>query len=126
MSINDFGRVIRDARKETKETLLSMANALGCSVAFLSAIETGRSKIPLERIKEIEEFFTKRGYQFEEDLTSLAIIANDVLPLDGLDQQHKLLLTGFAKSNWDQEQLKRFAEFMGAMREELQKPKKGA
>ena len=61
MSITAFGKAIRDARRATGETLLSMAEAMQCSVAFLSAIETGKSKIPAERVREIEQFFATRG-----------------------------------------------------------------
>ena len=119
MSITAFGKAIRDARRATGETLLSMAEAMQCSVAFLSAIETGKSKIPAERVREIEQFFATRGYRFDEDLADLAVAANGVLALDGLDMQQRLLVTGFAKSQWDSEQLKLFAGFLAEMRKEL-------
>jgi toxin-antitoxin system, antitoxin component, xre family len=119
MSITAFGKAIRDARQATGETLLSMAEAMQCSVAFLSAIETGKSKIPAERVRGIEQFFAERGYQFSEDLADLAVAANGVLPLDRLDMQQRLLVTGFAKSQWDSEQLKLFADFLAEMRGEL-------
>ena len=70
-------------------------------------------------MRGIEHFFAERGYQFSEDLADLAVAANGVLPLDRLDMQQRLLVTGFAKSQWDSEQLKLFADFLAEMRGEL-------
>ncbi|HEZ7495939.1 TPA: helix-turn-helix transcriptional regulator, partial [Neisseria meningitidis] len=44
MGLTKFGAAVREARRQTKQTLQTMAATLGTSPAFLSAIETGRSK----------------------------------------------------------------------------------
>uniref|UniRef100_UPI0032B20555 helix-turn-helix transcriptional regulator n=1 Tax=uncultured Psychrobacter sp. TaxID=259303 RepID=UPI0032B20555 len=72
MAVTKFGEAVRLARRNTNDTLMTMSEELGKSVAFMSAIETGRSKIPLDFVDDIEGFFTKKGYIFEKDLKVLA------------------------------------------------------
>ena len=43
--INDLGKMLRKIRIEEDERLLDMAENIGVSVAFLSAIETGRNQV---------------------------------------------------------------------------------
>lgn len=87
--IPEFGRAIRKARIETGDTLSVMSKGINKSIGFLSAIETGRSKIPLDIVTDIIAFFETRGYTFDCDLYELAIIANGVVNLDGLDENLK-------------------------------------
>lgn len=109
---NSFGVAVRAARRSIDKTLSQMANELECSIAFLSAIETGRTKIPKDRIKEFEQYFKKYGVTLEQDLYALAEESSDKLSLEGLSQQHRLLLTGLAKSHYTDEQLQTFAKFL--------------
>lgn len=50
MGVTVFGMAIRETRQKAKQTLLSMAKIMRVSVAYLSAIETGRNKVPVEFI----------------------------------------------------------------------------
>ena len=51
--INDLGKMLRKIRIEKEERLLDMAGKIGVSVAFLSAIETGRKAPPLNVVDRI-------------------------------------------------------------------------
>ncbi len=51
--INDLGKMLRKIRIEKEERLLDMAEKIGVSVAFLSAIETGRKAPPLNVVDRI-------------------------------------------------------------------------
>ena len=51
--INDLGKMLRKIRIEEDERLLDMAENIGVSVAFLSAIETGRKAPPLNIVDRI-------------------------------------------------------------------------
>ena len=51
--INDLGKMLRKIRMEKDERLLHMAEKIGVSVAFLSAIETGRKAPPLNIVDRI-------------------------------------------------------------------------
>lgn len=112
MAVTKFGEVIRLARRNTNDTLMTMSEELGKSVAFISAIETGRSKIPLDFVEKIEVFFTKRGYIFEDDLKVLANIENKNVPLDGLTVQHQMMVAGFANSKLSNEQIQKISKLL--------------
>jgi HTH-type transcriptional regulator, competence development regulator len=45
---HQLGKVLKTLRVEHEERLLDMAEKIGVSVAFLSAIETGRKQPPLD------------------------------------------------------------------------------
>ena len=87
MSVNLFGSMIREARKNTKHTLLSMAIALKTTPGLLSAIETGRSK-------------------------EKAIVSNGSVLISDLPLQHKLLIAGFANSKLNAEQMLKFKSLL--------------
>lgn len=122
MSLTKFGEAVRQARRETKQTLQTMATALGTSVAFLSAMETGRSKVPMDFIGKIENFFTELGYPIQElELKKQAMISNESVSLNGLSLQQQILVAGFASSEFNKEQLERFAELLKTIHKETLK-----
>lgn len=112
MAVTKFGEAVRLARRNTNDTLMTMSEELGKSVAFMSAIETGRSKIPLDFVDDIEGFFTKKGYIFEKDLKVLANIENKNVPLDGLTIQHQMMVAGFANSQLSNEQIQKVSKLL--------------
>jgi transcriptional regulator with XRE-family HTH domain len=105
MAVTEFGKAIRKARRETDDTLMTMSEGLNKSPAFLSAIETGKTKIPLDFVEHIIQFFENKGFFFKEDLFQLAMVDNDNAPLDGLSYQHKMMVAGFANSRFTKEEL---------------------
>ncbi|CNC24188.1 helix-turn-helix domain-containing protein [Yersinia similis] len=114
MALTEFGKAVRIARIETGYTLLTMAEELKTSSAFLSGLETGSKKVPRKWVKNIQSFFEAKGYKIN-NLQELADVANESVPLDGLSQQQKMLVAGFAKSPWTPQQLKKFAELLEKM-----------
>lgn len=112
MAVTKFGEVVRLARRNTNDTLMTMSEELGKSVAFISAVETGRSKIPLDFVDNIEKFFVKKGYVFEDDLKVLANIENKNVPLDGLTVQHQMMVAGFANSQLSNEQIQKVSKLL--------------
>lgn len=112
MAVTNFGRAVRKARQETNDTLMTMSKGLNKSVAFLSAIETGRTKIPLDLVPKIEKFFSQKGYVFNEDLSVVASVANENIPIDGLSYQHQMMVAGFANSNFNREDLDKICNLL--------------
>lgn len=112
MAVTNFGRAVRKARQETNDTLMTMSKGLDKSVAFLSAIETGRTKIPLDLVPKIEKFFYQKGYMFDEDLSIVASVANKNIPIDGLSYQHQMMVAGFANSNFNREDLDKICNLL--------------
>lgn|SRR5690554_6488942 len=111
MSLTEFGKAVRKARLEINETLATMAKELGTTPAFLSAMETGNKNISHKWINAIDSFLRSKGIVID-NLEELANAANEVVPLDGLPHQQKMLVAGFAKSQWTPEQLRKFANLL--------------
>lgn len=111
MALTEFGKAVRKARIDTNETLITMANSLETSPAFLSAMETGSKKIAAKWVGLITNFFEEKGVKLE-NLYELAAASNDVVPVEGLTHQQKMLVAGFAKSPWTPDQLKQFADLL--------------
>lgn len=106
MSLTKFGATVREYRRELGLTLSNMATALGTSPAFLSAMETGRSKVPMEWAEKIARFVSEKGQVVEvSKLRAMACESNDSVSLEGLPPHHKMLIAGFANSDLNQEQL---------------------
>lgn len=113
MSLTKFGATIREYRRDLNLTLSVMAASLKTSPAFLSAMETGRSKVPMEWVEKIAEYL--RSHQATVDkneLRALACESNDSVSLEGLPPQHKTLIAGFANSDFTQEQLNRLGTLL--------------
>jgi transcriptional regulator with XRE-family HTH domain len=71
--INDLGKMLRTIRIEKDERLLDMAEKISVSVAFLSAIETGRKDPPLDitdRIAAAYKMKAKQRVQLELALSN--------------------------------------------------------
>ena len=69
MGITKFGEYTRDLRIEEEENLRDMAEKLGVSSAFLSAVENGNKKIPkdwLEKISDIYNLTLEKKNQLKE------------------------------------------------------------
>lgn len=112
MAVTEFGRAVRRARLATDDTLATMAKGIGKSVAFISAIETGRSKVPTNYIHLVIDFFDKKNYQFPENLWELASVDNQTVPIDHLDYQQQMLIVGFASSQFNSDELKQIGDFL--------------
>ena len=120
MAITEFGKAVRKARIDCGETLTSMAESLRTTPSFLSAMETGRKKIPPAWVEKISDYFESRQNPIE-NIRQLAEVANESVPIDGLPLQQQMLVAGFAQSRFSAEQLKKIADLL----EELQKAKDG-
>ena len=46
MKVTEYGKIVRKARIDADLTMLDMAEDLGVSSAYLSALEVGRKRVP--------------------------------------------------------------------------------
>lgn len=116
MALTDFGKAVRKARLDADETLSTMAESLNVSPAFLSAMETGRKKIPDEWVVKITQFFRDRGINVEK-LGVYADISNQSVSIAGCDPNKQMLIAGFARSDFDAETLAEFVKLLGKQKE---------
>lgn len=94
--LNEFGKKVRKARIDAGVTMMQMADALATTPSFLSAMETGRKKVPAEWVTKIEQYFA--GHQVSvTDLGAAADSANQSVSLEGLTREHQMLVAGFAR-----------------------------
>ncbi|NVZ95251.1 helix-turn-helix transcriptional regulator [Pseudomonas sp. D6002] len=113
MSLSKFGVRVREFRRSLGVTLSSMATALDTSPAFLSAMETGRSKIPMEWVDKISSYFEKSGMSVNRaTLKASACEDNESVSLVGLPPHHRMLIAGFANSDLNQEQLAKLGRLL--------------
>jgi transcriptional regulator with XRE-family HTH domain len=113
MSLSKFGVTVREFRRSLGVTLSSMASALDTSPAFLSAMETGRSKIPMEWVDKISGYFEKSGLDVNRSkLKASACEDNESVSLQGLPPHHRMLIAGFANSDLNQEQLAKLGRLL--------------
>jgi len=109
MALTDFGKAVRKARLDADETLATMAKSLSVSPAFLSAMETGRKKIPDEWVEKITTFFKHHGVNVEK-LGVYADISNKSVSIANCDPDTQMLIAGFARSDLDAETLSKVNE----------------
>jgi len=100
MALTPFGKAVRKARLDADATLSEMAAALNVTSAFLSALETGRKKIPPDMAEKVEAYFARRGVHIEK-LQPLADVSNETVSLEGLNPEHQMMVAGFARASWD-------------------------
>lgn len=117
MALTEFGKEIRKGRIEIDQTLRSMAGSLGTSPSFLSGMETGTKNISADWVAKIAAFFSEYNYEIPR-LKELADLSNKTVELhDGLPEQQKMLIAGFANSQFTPDELKKFAELMKEINE---------
>ncbi len=96
--LTSIGRFLRKLRIDNGEILKEMADALGVSSAFLSAVENGKKKMPtswFEKLKSIYSFTKDEA----EALRVAVIETNDVVELDlqNVTDRNRALAISFAR-----------------------------
>lgn len=94
-----FGKALRKIRIDRNLLLKDMADGLGCSSPFLSAIESGTKKIPDDMIERISNVYKLT----EEEVRSLEVgrdqsVKEVKMELKGYCEQDRELALAFARS----------------------------
>ncbi|MBQ9551575.1 MAG: helix-turn-helix transcriptional regulator [Clostridia bacterium] len=79
--ITSVGRFLRKLRIDRGEILRDMANRLGVSSAFLSAVENGKKKVPDTWISKLGKYYSLSAAQIEELKTAI-IESSDTVELN--------------------------------------------
>ncbi len=98
MKLSPFGKAVRKLRISRGETQFDAANAVGVSVAFWSAIETGRKHVPEDLLRRIVAHFELSNEEAKE-LERLAWISRKevTINMENLSDQNRELVVGFAR-----------------------------
>jgi len=96
--LTPFGKALRKLRIDQGETQMDVARALGVSVAFLSAVETGRKAAPTDMIEALINHF---GLDEESanDLRHQAWVSRKEVKINmqELNKEDRDLVAGFAR-----------------------------
>lgn len=111
MGLTEYGKAVRRMRIDCNQTLASMAVKLEISTAFLSSIETGRQKVPKAIVLKTTDFFKELGLE-PKNLHILADVSNGSIAISGLELKHQMLVSRFARSSLDSEQLEKMAKLL--------------
>ena len=95
-----FGKVLRKYRIDHDLLLKDMADAINMSVAFLSAVEIGKKRIPVDLISKLKSFYTMDEETVKELLGAAAISNNEVrfVNLDRMELPDREGVLAFAKN----------------------------
>lgn len=97
--LTEFGKELRKLRLDRDEYLKDMADKLKISVAYLSAVETGKRKIPDDFISKIVMAYnlTDKDAMLLNDLKNISA-AEVRVPLMGRTMKQKEAILSFAKA----------------------------
>ena len=99
MAITKFGEYTRDLRIDRGENLKEMAENLGVSSAFLSAVENGKKQVPktwYEKISSLYELALKEKEKLKNAIEESKNML--VLNLENVTQANKEFALVFARS----------------------------
>ncbi|MCH6872636.1 helix-turn-helix domain-containing protein [Escherichia coli] len=114
--LTPFGKKVRKLRIDVGVTLKSMADAMGVTSSYLSAIETGKRAVTDPVLKSIISYFTNEGVQAGDELTKAARDSQQSVEinLSGKNQNAREVAMAFAR-NFDElsdDEFKRLRELL--------------
>ncbi len=95
--VTRFGKFCRNLRMENEELLYTMAKRLGVSSAFLSRVENGKAKPPVEWEQVIKLEYDLDENQKEELNKSIREARENVIRVDSLSQNDRDMMFAFAR-----------------------------
>jgi transcriptional regulator with XRE-family HTH domain len=113
--LTPFGRAVRKYRVDRGETQLEVAEAIGVSIAFWSAIETGKKNVPAELLAKVISHFKLTGAEANELQTLSWVSQRDVkINMQNLNDRSRELVVGFARkfSSLDEEKQQKLRELL--------------
>lgn len=93
-----FGKELRKLRITAGELIRDMADKLGVTASYLSAVETGKRQIPVEWVDKISELYAlssteKETLQKSADASVLSV----KFKLDGMNERRRQTAVLFAR-----------------------------
>lgn len=113
--LTPFGKAVRKYRVDRGETQFEVAEALGVSIAFWSAIETGKKNVPAELLAKAISHFELTGAEANELQTLSWVSQRDVkINMQDLNDRSRELVVGFARkfSSLDEEKQQKLRDLL--------------
>lgn len=115
MGVTNLGKKLRKIRIENDEVTYDMAQKIGISVSYLSAIENGKRNIPKNFIEKLFKVYNLKEEEKTEILEVVASYSGEMkLRLEGMNASQKELSLLYARkiNNLSEEQIKKIKEFL--------------
>lgn len=96
--ITEFGKFLRSLRQRHAELLKDMAETLGVSAAFLSAVEAGKKSIPTNLVQQIIDLYELPPQQvIEMQLAADASQRSATIDLEGASPEARGVAVALAR-----------------------------
>ena len=113
--LTEFGKALRKIRTDRQQLLRDMADKLGVSSAYLSAVETGKRRIPQDWVSKIASIYSL-SCEEQADLQSAAdnSVFDVTISLVNASEQKRNAVLSFARAldGLNDEDLKRIMASM--------------
>lgn len=113
--LTSLGIFLRKLRLEQGEVLKDMADKLGVTVSFLSAVENGKKRMPSSWNNKLCKIYSLDMYA-QESLTKAIADAEESIELSfsGIANQNKEIAVSFARkfSEFDDEELEKIRQIL--------------
>ena len=115
--VTEFGKALRKIRIDRQQLLKDMANKLGVSSAYLSAVENGKRRMPQDWVSKIASIYSLDS-DAQADLQNAAdnSVFDVTISLENASEQKRNAVLSFARAldGLDDEDLKRIMSSMKA------------
>ena len=95
--VTRFGKFCRNLRMDNDELLYNMAKRLGVSSAFLSRVENGKAKPPVEWEKIIVSEYRLDEEQVNDLVQSIKEARENIIRVDSLSKNDRDMMFAFAR-----------------------------
>lgn len=95
----DFGKICRKIRIDNNEVLKDMAQKLGVTTAYLSAVETGKRNVPEEWLDIIKREYKLSMEEYQELLDIVYSLKKTIkIEVEDIPEQDRELMLEFVKN----------------------------
>lgn len=95
--VTRFGKFCRNLRMDNGELLYDMAKQLKVSSAFLSRVENGKAKPPMEWCDSIAARYNLDDKQLDELKKSIKEARENIIRMDSMSQSDRDMMFAFAR-----------------------------
>ena len=96
--LTDFGKICRKIRIDANELLADMADRLGVSASFLSAVENGKKSVPDNWPRMIADLYALDTMEYKELQQAAEDSVNVVkIRMQDMEQRDRNLVLAFAR-----------------------------
>lgn len=125
MSLTEYGKVVRQLRDEVEVSLRQMADEIGYSPTYVSAVEVGEKGVTDDLVDKVIGFFRKRGKKTKDFAKLRAAVdrTRRIVNVSRLNGSGRLAVAAFARkwSDLDRDSRENFLRLLDISLEDEEK-----